>query len=158
MREHVERTVDRDQAFYVGADRGELIAGVGALEQLVVDRVDESLEARVDDVGRDADGRPAASLAVGAFDHDTRGCRRATGAVEDSNLEVFDGSAWKNLSKMPQARQYCGAVALSGKLVVLGGYRESIDVFDPATSAVFSNSIPEMKTNPNRWGLAAVSF
>ena len=41
-------------------------------QQLVVDRVDQRLEGRVDDIGRNADRRPAFALAVGAFDEHAR--------------------------------------------------------------------------------------
>ena len=75
---------------------------------------------------------------------------------EDSDLvEVYDGSAWTVIAKMPATRLDCSAVNLDGKLVVLGGNREEVDVFDPATGEW--SSLPKMITS-NRLCLGAVSF
>ncbi len=83
----------------------------------------------------------------------------AGGEPSTSPVEVYSGgSSWSPLSSsLAQARQHCAAVAFQNKLVVLGGDRTTIEVFDPATST-WSTTFPPMKISPSRYDLATVSF
>ncbi len=75
-----------------------------------------------------------------------------------SSVEVYSGTSWSFLpSSLAQTRRYCAAVAFQNKLVVLGGDRTAIEVFDPVTST-WNATFPAMKTSPSRTQPAAVSF
>ena len=78
------------------------------------------------------------------------------GGYTDS-VEVYDGSAWTLITKLPTRRFNSSAVNLDGKLVVLGGDREEVDVFDPATGE-WSSLLKIFMITSIREFLGAVSF
>ena len=49
----------------------------------------------------------------------------------DDAVEVYDGSVWSVVTHMPQSLHRPSAVALGGKLVVIGTFCSDVDVFDP---------------------------
>ena len=50
-------------------------------------------------------------------------------------VDMYDGAVWERVMFLPPRREHCTAVALGGKLVVLGGGSVEIDIVDPATRA-----------------------
>jgi hypothetical protein len=75
-----------------------------------------------------------------------------------ASVEVFDGVKWSVLDAVLSATRSDHACAVwEGKVVVLGGTKEGIEVFDEAEKKWRSDVIPKMST-PSRLNLTAVSF
>jgi hypothetical protein len=74
-----------------------------------------------------------------------------------SSAEVYDGTIWSLLSfSLAETRYSCAAVAFQDRLVVLGGDRTTIEVFDPLTST-WNTTFPRLIGSSRRF-LAAISF
>ncbi len=80
------------------------------------------------------------------------------GSQSDS-VEVFDGVKWSMLDAALSARRGRHACVLweAGKVVLLGGDREHIEVYDEAENKWRRDVIPKMSTRSS-WYLTAVSF
>jgi hypothetical protein len=75
-----------------------------------------------------------------------------------ASVEVFDGVKWTVLdAALSATRRYHACVVWEGRVVVLGGDEEHIEVFDEAEKKWRSDVIPKMST-PTRKYLTAVSF
>lgn len=70
-------------------------------------------------------------------------------------VEMFDNTSWSIVSQRPTHRFGCTAVSFGGKLVVLGGDCDEIEVYDPATTT-WSN-LPTIRA-PFYMALIAISF
>jgi hypothetical protein len=75
-----------------------------------------------------------------------------------SSVEVFDGVKWSLLeSSLSMTRYTHACVVLKGKVVVLGGNQEEVEVYDEAQRKWRRDVIPSMLA-PSRFYLTAVSF
>jgi hypothetical protein len=85
-------------------------------------------------------------------------CGGIVNGSHSTSVEVFDGVKWSVLdAAMSYTRRYHTCVVWEGKVVVLGGTRIGIEVFDEVEKKWRSDVIPKMST-PSRRYLTAVSF
>src|SRR6185437_16285017 len=83
-----------------------LLCARAIAKQFVADRVAERLERRIDDVGRDADRRPAVAGAVGTFDHHAG---HGLGAArEDTHLVVDEAKIGEERRVFAEILAQCG--------------------------------------------------
>ncbi len=85
-------------------------------------------------------------------------CGGYVNGPSSASVEVFDGVKWSVLeASLCATRRWHACVVWDGKVVVLGGDKQEIEIFDEAEKKWRRDVIPRMST-PRRDCLTAVSF
>ena len=78
-------------------------------------------------------------------------------AGDDNTMEIYDGSVWNVIWTCIKRPAFANVVACDGKviIIIIGGFDNSINEYDPSTQLV---SVTSIRIPTTRYRLAAVSF